>query len=548
MVGKGMNPPDRQTSRGWIDSRNFSAGNGSRRGLSAYLASSVMGPIVSAAIGFGTDSAVVTAVVPHAPDGPRSSPGPCTGELIGGRYRIADRIGRGGSATVYRGVDIRSHRPVAVKIFDSPATEPRTAQRRQAEVELLVRLDHPGLVSLLDAHIGSAVAAPDERSFLVMELVEGNSLEERLSDGGVLSPHTTADMGRQLAAALAVVHRSGVIHRDIKPGNILVDHTGFAKLADFGIARLLTADRLTITAEVVGTPRYLSPEQAGGQPVGPPTDIYSLGLVLLECLTGSPAFAGSAVECAMTRLARKPAVPTFLPPAWTNLLGNMTDLDPDQRPTAAAVGAVLTNLLPPDHHARTAVTVISTDYPDPPPHHPPSERSSCAPIRTLAYSAAVLTVAAVAAAILWSNPATRTTGHPGSESSPPAATVESSPPAGKPSTTAPATPTRAPGEVATDPRTAPPSDYDTQVRPQLLSNAPLPATTTTITVTTSASPPQPTPDPTPTTSTPTTIETSTTGSTPTPVPTSPDPTDTSGTTGTPDTTVSESPTSASASS
>lgn len=137
--------------------------------------------------GAGTDESAVTTT-------PVAQPGPRTGEVFDDRYRIGEQIGRGGSATVYRGMDGRLRRPVAVKVFEPSATDPRTTRRRQTEVDLLVRLNHPGLVALLDAHITTSGPAPQQPSYLVMELVEGTSLERRLSGGAVITPHIVADL------------------------------------------------------------------------------------------------------------------------------------------------------------------------------------------------------------------------------------------------------------------------------------------------------------------------------------------------------------------
>lgn len=240
-------------------------------------------------------------------------------------------------------------------------------RRRRAEVDCLVRLNHPDLVALLDANITTDLAGRQEPSYLVMELVEGTSLEHRLC-GGVLTASTTAGIGRQLPRVLAAVHR--YVRHD-PPGHQARQHPARphrdrqARRFRHRPPDRLDSARLTTTAELMGTPLYLSPEQASGTQAGPPTDIYSLGFVL-ECLTGSPAFPGSAVESAMARPAHNPALPEFLPPAWVILLQRMTDPDPDRRPAASAVAATLTTLLPADHRARTATTVISVASPDPP--------------------------------------------------------------------------------------------------------------------------------------------------------------------------------------
>lgn len=279
-----------------------------------------------------------------------------------------------------------------------------------------------------------------------------------------------------------------MIHRDIKPGNILLDHAGTAKLADFGIARLIDSARLTLTAEVMGTPGYLSPEQARGRRVTPATDVYSLGLVLLECLTGSPAFPGRGVESALTRLVRSPELPVSLPSGWANLLSEMTDLDPDRRPTAVAVARTLTGLLPDDHRARTAITVVSAARADPWTGAPPRRRSP-APTRarslTLACSAAVL-VAVVAAAVVWTDPLGRPTDRLDSRPSPPGPAADSPGPAH------PNTLTNAAGRPGADLPGGSPATRVTEsgavIGLSTPSNAPLAAATTTITFTTTVPP------------------------------------------------------------
>ena len=211
-----------------------------------------------------------------------------SGLLLDGRYRLIELLGRGGSGAVYRGTDLLLRRQVAVKIFHSSATEPVTAARQRAEMMFLARLNHPNLVSIYDARVVTCSGAgavnhhaAADSSYLVMEFVDGASLAQRLS-GAALTPDECAAVGIAVAKALAAVHNHGLVHRDVKPANILLPVTGGAKLTDFGIARQLNSAHLTTTAEVMGTPLYLSPEQATGGEVGPGTDIYSLGLVLLN--------------------------------------------------------------------------------------------------------------------------------------------------------------------------------------------------------------------------------------------------------------------------
>jgi serine/threonine protein kinase len=266
------------------------------------------------------------------------------GSLLAGRFRVCGLLGRGGMATVYLAEDETLGRSVAVKVFRRDLADGDDLKRQQDEIQLLATLNHPGLVTLFDASTDEAGNA-----FLVMELVDGTDLHTRLRDGP-LAPALVARIGRTLADALVYVHAKGVIHRDIKPGNILLprpdaDHSGpEAKLADFGIARIVDGARLTATGKILGTATYFSPEQALGDPLTPASDIYSVGLVLLECLTGERAFAGSAVESMMARLSKDPEVPAELGDSWAGLLRGMTHRTPDARPTARDVSGVLARL------------------------------------------------------------------------------------------------------------------------------------------------------------------------------------------------------------
>ena len=270
--------------------------------------------------------------------------------LISGRYRLIEPIGHGGMATVYRGQDEALGRDIAVKLFRASAVAPDDVGRQETEMRLLASLSHPGLVTLFDAGKDDAGRddgeAGEPRAFLVMELIDGPDLRKRLREAEPLSPADVAYIGAELAGALAYIHGRGVIHRDVKPANILLPPVisgtlPRAKLTDFGIARMLDGARITAANATLGTANYLSPEQASSQEVGFSSDIYSLGLVLLEAVTGRIEFGGSAVEAAIARLSRNPDVPAALGHYWCSLLKSMTARDPDQRPTAAEVSAAL---------------------------------------------------------------------------------------------------------------------------------------------------------------------------------------------------------------
>ena len=257
---------------------------------------------------------------------------------MGDRYSLEEIIGRGGMADVYRATDQVLGRPVAVKLLrDVTASEPERA-RFTAEARTLAKLNHAGLVTVLDA------GTSGDQPYLVMELVDGPTLADCCS-GAALDLERVAPIGSQLADALAYAHATGIVHRDVKPANVLLGADGRVWLTDFGIARLLgDSARHTRTGLTIGSPAYLSPEQVSGAEVTTAADIYSLGLVLLEALTGERAYTGSPTEAAFARLSRPPAIPERLPGGWRTLLTSMTALDPVERPTAAEVAVAVRQL------------------------------------------------------------------------------------------------------------------------------------------------------------------------------------------------------------
>jgi tRNA A-37 threonylcarbamoyl transferase component Bud32 len=268
--------------------------------------------------------------------------------LAGGRYRLLERIGRGASAEVWRSWDLRLTRPVAIKIFrESPDGDTAARARRGAEARLVASLNHRHLVSVYDA---AGLDSDSDVCWIAMELVDGHTLREIIALGP-LNPSAVAVIGRQLADALDYVHRRGAVHRDVKPANVLltVDPDGagkqcepFVKLTDFGVARLLDDTRLTVEGFTIGTANYLSPEQVTGNSCGPEVDVYALGLLLLEALTGCVAYPGTGAEAALARLYRPPDMPAWLAPPWRALLTAMTAPAPEARPGLPAVRAALT--------------------------------------------------------------------------------------------------------------------------------------------------------------------------------------------------------------
>ena len=277
----------------------------------------------------------------------QSTAGPI-GISLGDRFRIDALLGTGGMASVYRATDLFLGRTVAVKLFRLDTADDAGPERQSGEVTVLASLNHFALVTLFDA--GTAVIDGVSRTFIVMELVNGTDLRSKIA-AGALQPDEVAAMGADLAEALHYVHAQGIIHRDIKPANVLLAPSGFpgramhAKLADFGIARLFDATRLTATGSLLGTAGYLSPEQALGSTIGPPSDVYSLGLVLLECLTGERAFTGTAIESAMARLQRQPRIPAELGQEWADVLRGMTIREPADRLSAGDAAVQLRRLV-----------------------------------------------------------------------------------------------------------------------------------------------------------------------------------------------------------
>ena len=264
-----------------------------------------------------------------------------TDRLLGERYRLEEPIGHGGMSTVYRARDELLGRDVAIKLFDADLADPG---RQESELAVLAGLDHHNLVSLLDAGIDPA--SKGRSRFIVMALVKGINLRDRLR-GARIAARNIGEIGYDMAEALEYIHSHNVIHRDIKPSNILLVDYGRdatrarARLTDFGIALTDDIERLTTDGTTSGTAAYLSPEQAAGATVGFATDVYSLGLVLLQCFTRRVEFQGSLVESAMARLSRDPVIPDHLPEHWQELLAAMTARDPAQRPPARDLVAAL---------------------------------------------------------------------------------------------------------------------------------------------------------------------------------------------------------------
>jgi beta-lactam-binding protein with PASTA domain/tRNA A-37 threonylcarbamoyl transferase component Bud32 len=229
--------------------------------------------------------------------------------VLGGRYRVEHELGRGGMAKVFQGTDTVLGRQVAIKILAPQfADDEGFVQRFRREAQAAARLSNPNVVSVFDTGTDDGV------HFIVMEYVEGRTLADYLAGGGRIMPDRAMEIAESVASALSAAHGQGVIHRDIKPGNIMLTPAGHVKVADFGIARMTTtAETVAQTAAVLGTASYLSPEQAQGQPVDGRSDIYSLGCVLYEMVTGRPPFLGdSPVAVASKQVLEQPVAPSKL--------------------------------------------------------------------------------------------------------------------------------------------------------------------------------------------------------------------------------------------
>jgi serine/threonine protein kinase len=235
------------------------------------------------------------------------------GELFDRRYRLQRRIGSGGMADVYLAEDETLHRQVAIKILaDRYTQDAGFVERFRREATAAAGLNHPNIVSIYDR------GESDGTYYIAMEYIEGPTLKEEITSRAPLPEAEAVGYALQALQALEFAHRRGVIHRDIKPHNMMVTPDGLLKVTDFGIARAANQVEMTEVGSIVGTAQYLSPEQARGQTVGPQSDIYSLGVVLYEMLTGEVPFTGSsAVEIAMKQVNDQPMPPSRKNRLWS---------------------------------------------------------------------------------------------------------------------------------------------------------------------------------------------------------------------------------------
>ncbi len=329
--------------------------------------------------------------------------------LLGDRYLLGRELGHGGMAVVYQAWDSRLDRDVAVKVMREVVRDPAHRERFQVEGQTLAGLSHPGLIMLLDA------GTEGDRPFLVMELVTGETLAD-LTRRRWLGVPEVAAIGRALAEALSYVHGQGIVHRDVKPSNVLVGPDERIRLADFGIARLLDSPvRHTATGLMLGTAAYLSPEQVRGESASAASDVYALGLVLIESLTGRPVFSGPPHVAALARLIEAPVIDEGLPATLRDVLTAMTADRPADRPTATEVAVRLKYVMAETPAGRMALVgnpegrAFASDDPEtvstqesalgsaPLAHTAPSRR----PLAARSLAVAVLVAVLVAALAIW---------------------------------------------------------------------------------------------------------------------------------------------------
>ncbi|MBL3670614.1 serine/threonine protein kinase [Streptomyces sp. M2CJ-2] len=285
--------------------------------------------------------------------------------LLAARYRLEELLGRGGMGEVWRARDEVLGRPVAVKLLLAGGIDPSAAARFRQEAQTTARLSHPNIVAIYD--FGQA----DDRLYLVMEMVQGHSLADRLASAGALTPREVAAIGSQIASGLAAAHRQNVIHRDIKPANLLIAPDGTVRVVDFGIARLAddTAAGLTSAGMIVGSVSYLAPERALGKDAGPASDMYALGCVLYELLVGHPPFrADTPTALLYQHVQELPSPPRSmgveLPAELEQLVLALLAKEPEARPGAEQVADWLSA---PGRRSATA-----TAQPTPPPSSRPA--------------------------------------------------------------------------------------------------------------------------------------------------------------------------------
>ncbi|TDD17937.1 serine/threonine protein kinase [Kribbella turkmenica] len=256
--------------------------------------------------------------------------------LLASRYRLNEVLGHGGMGEVFRGCDELLGRPVAVKLLLPHRNDPFAESRFRREARTAAMVKDPHVVAAYD------FGQQDGNYYLVMELVEGRSLAHELALRGPLEPERAVDVVRQAAAGIAAAHRRDIVHRDIKPANLLIDADGTVKVADFGIARFVTDPPTSVPGQVLGTSLYLAPERARGEPATGASDVYALGCVLYQLVTGRPPFDGDDPTDILSQHVRtEPVPPSETCPGLAgpveDLLLRMLAKEPTHRPSATAI-------------------------------------------------------------------------------------------------------------------------------------------------------------------------------------------------------------------
>jgi serine/threonine protein kinase len=409
-----------------------------------------------------------------------------TGDLLGGRYRLDDRIATGGMGEVWRATDTVLRRAIAVKTLrDDRATDPQFRIRFQHEARAMAALHHPGIADVYDFG-----REPGDETYLVMAQISGQPLNERIAGRSRLTVTDTMSIVAQVARALQAAHDAGIVHRDVKPGNIIVAPDGRAVLVDFGVARSTGSTSLTGAGEIIGTAHYIAPEQVRKQPLGPATDVYALGAVAYHCLAGHPPFLGdNPVVVAGMHVSQEPQpLPEDVPLPVRELVATALAKDPAARfPSAASMARAAERAAPGTGATATSTTLRLATIPERPDRPPARTRRWIVAVLILV----LLVLAGAATALALTDPF-------GQKPAPPPATSTT------PSIVAPTTrPSATTGSHSSSPR---PSMSPTTSAPE-----PTPSTTppTTTAPTTTA----------PTTTAPTTTAPPTTGRTTGPPPT-----------------------------
>lgn len=260
--------------------------------------------------------------------------------LVAGRYRLLDAVGSGGMGVVWRAQDERLGRQVAVKEIRPPAgiTGPEyddLRERTLREARAAARLSTPGAVAVHD------VVESDGRPYVVMELLHGRSLSAVVAEDGPLPPAEVARIGLSLLVTLSAAHRAGILHRDVKPANVVLEADGRVVLTDFGIAKAAGDPQLTSTGVLLGSPAYIAPERARGQEAGPPSDLYALGATLFTAVEGRPPFAGPDAMATLLAVVGGERQPMAAAGPLEAALTRLLDVDPQRRPSAAEAETLL---------------------------------------------------------------------------------------------------------------------------------------------------------------------------------------------------------------